>query len=131
MQQPLTCPQIGASTEIIYNPAAYARREGLDEAEAVLAHDQSSFGASNLVMALLTRRLSMHMTVTITVVLLVMCHLSSLATQAVGLDVQPAFNHELLVDRPLCTDSQHRIYYSHTSKSLKTVFAYNDIFSDH
>ena len=126
MQEPLTCPQIGASTEIIYNPAAYARREGLDGAEAVLAHDQSSFGALNLVMALLTRRLSMHMTVTITVVLLVLCHLSPLATQAVGLDVQPAFNHELLVDRPLCADSQHRIYYLHKNKSLETVFAYDD-----
>ena len=81
----------------------------MDEAEAVLAHDQSSFGALNLVMALLTRLRSMHMTVTLTVVLSVLCYLSSLATQTVGLDVQPAFNHELLVDRPLCADSQRTI----------------------
>ena len=45
----------------------------MDEAEAVLAHDQSSFGALNLVMALLTRLRSMHMTPTITVVLSVLC----------------------------------------------------------
>ena len=42
-------------------------------AKAVLAHDQSSFGALNLVMALLTRLRSMHMTPTITVVLSVLC----------------------------------------------------------
>ena len=72
-KNPLLAHRLGKATENTYNPAAYARREGLDEAEAVLAHDQSSFGALNLVMALLTRLRSMHMTPAITVVLSALC----------------------------------------------------------
>ena len=47
-KNPLLAHRLEKVTENTYNPAAYARREGLDEAEAVLAHDQSSFGALNL-----------------------------------------------------------------------------------
>ena len=73
LENPLLAHRLEKVTENTYNPAVYARREGLDEAEAVLAHDQSKFGALNLVMALLTRPRSMHMTPTITVVLSVLC----------------------------------------------------------
>lgn len=72
-KNPLLASRLETVTENTYDPAAYARREGLDEAAAVLAHDQSSFGALNLVMALLTRLRSMHVTPVITVVLSSLC----------------------------------------------------------
>ena len=72
-KNPLLASRLETVTENTYDPAAYARREGLDEAAAVLAHDQSSFGALNLVMALSTRLRSMHVTPVITVVLSSLC----------------------------------------------------------